>query len=261
MGRPRPGGTGDLASDVALHAGPTLALDVARALAADLRGCPGIAAAEVSGPGYLNVLLTGRARAGVAAGIVAAGPAYAVGSMSAGALGPRATRERDDADLVEAVGLDVYRYAVARDPGRLRPSLDRALLPLARRVRESPLFRVQYAHARATGLLINADDVAVTAAEDGSLESPQEAALVALLAELPRVVRLAATRGESHRVARHLEEVADAFYGVLDTSRVLPRGDEPVTRGHRSRRVLVDASRVVLANGLGILGVTAPPRW
>jgi arginyl-tRNA synthetase len=61
-------------------------------------------------------------------------------------------------------------------------------------------------------------------------------------------------------VARYLEDTAGTFHRFYDACRVLPQGDEEPTDLHRARLVLVDATRVVLANGLGLLGVTAPDR-
>ncbi|MCY7373987.1 MAG: arginine--tRNA ligase, partial [Spirochaetaceae bacterium] len=65
---------------------------------------------------------------------------------------------------------------------------------------------------------------------------------------------------EPHRVARYLESLAGTYHRFYDGCRVLPRGDEEVTDLHRSRLWLVEATRVVLANGLALLGVTAPER-
>ena len=71
---------------------------------------------------------------------------------------------------------------------------------------------------------------------------------------------VAAQLREPHRVARYLEEVAGAYHRFYDACRVLPVGDEEPTDLHRARLVLVDATRVVLANGLALLGVSAPER-
>ena len=74
------------------------------------------------------------------------------------------------------------------------------------------------------------------------------------------MVAAAAELREPHRVARYLEETAGAYHRFYDNCRVLPLGDEEPTDLHRARLVLVDATRVVLANGLGLLGVSAPER-
>ena len=73
-------------------------------------------------------------------------------------------------------------------------------------------------------------------------------------------MRSAAELREPHRVARYLEELAGAYHRFYDSCRVLPLGDEPTGELHRARLALCMATRQVLANGLGLLGVTAPER-
>jgi arginyl-tRNA synthetase len=90
---------------------------------------------------------------------------------------------------------------------------------------------------------------------------PTEAALLAILGDYPRVVAQAAQLREPHRVARYLEELAGRFHKWYDTCRVRPlSADEAVTDLHRTRLWLNDATRQVLANGLDLLGVSAPER-
>jgi arginyl-tRNA synthetase len=74
------------------------------------------------------------------------------------------------------------------------------------------------------------------------------------------VVSSAATLREPHRVARYLEDTASAFHKFYDSCRVLPMGDEEPAAIHGARLLLVDATRTVVANGLGLLGVSAPER-
>ena len=92
------------------------------------------------------------------------------------------------------------------------------------------------------------------------LTHEREGELLRALAEFPRVVQAAAQLREPHRVARYLEDTAAAYHRFYDSCRVLPMGDEEATDLHRARLTLVDATRVVLANGLGLLGVSAPER-
>src|SRR3546814_494845 len=89
-----------------------------------------------------------------------------------------------------------------------------------------------------------------------------EGRLLRALAEFPRVVASAAELHEPHRIARFLEDTTSIFNKWYDTRecRMLPQGDEPVTALNESRLVLVHATRTVLANGLDLLGVTAPER-
>jgi arginyl-tRNA synthetase len=111
-------------------------------------------------------------------------------------------------------------------------------------------------------LLRNAADLGVDKGElrPELLTHEREGDLVGALGEFPRVVATAAELREPHRVARYLEELAGTYHRFYDSCRVLPRGDEETTDLHRARLWLVEATRVVLANGLGLLGVTAPDR-
>jgi arginyl-tRNA synthetase len=63
-----------------------------------------------------------------------------------------------------------------------------------------------------------------------------------------------------HRVARYLEDLAGAYHRFYDACRILPQGDEPATALTDARLWLCEATRVVIANGLGMLGVSAPER-
>ena len=73
------------------------------------------------------------------------------------------------------------------------------------------------------------------------------------------MVASAAELREPHRVARYLEDSAAVYHRFYDsTRRVLPQGDEDAGDLHRARLLLVEATRIVLANGLGLLGVSAP---
>jgi arginyl-tRNA synthetase len=80
--------------------------------------------------------------------------------------------------------------------------------------------------------------------------------LVCAIGHFPNVV----ASGEPHRVALYLEALTGAFFDVHDACPVLPVGDADVTDLHRARLALVVAARRVLANGLGLLGVSAPER-
>jgi len=164
-------------------------------------------------------------------------------------------------DLVEAVGVDAARYSLARSSADQQIDLDLDLL--AKATNENPVYYVQYAHARTVNVARNAEQAGVRR-EDGFdatlLDHETEAVLLGQLAELPRVVEQAAVMREPHRVARYLEELAGAYHKWYDQRRVLPLGDEPVGDVQRTRLWLNDATRQVLANGLGLLGVGAPER-
>jgi arginyl-tRNA synthetase len=162
-------------------------------------------------------------------------------------------------DLVEAVGVDAARYSLIRSS--VDSTLDVDIDLLRRRSNDNPVFYVQYAHARLASLARGAADLGVTPGTAyGLLDHPREGDLIRTLGEFPTVVASAAELREPHRVARYLEALASAYHKFYDACRVLPMGDEETTELHRARLALCDAARQVLANGLGMLGVSAPER-
>ena len=162
-------------------------------------------------------------------------------------------------DLVEAIGVDASRYALARYHSDSPIDIDLDLW--ARATNDNPVFTVQYAHARVASLLRNAADLGVVASSHPDLLiHEKEGELLRALAEFPRVIKAAAELREPHRVARYLEELAGTYHRFYDSCRVLPRGDEETSDLHRARLLLADATRIVLANGLRLLGVSAPER-
>jgi arginyl-tRNA synthetase len=164
-------------------------------------------------------------------------------------------------DLVDAVGVDAARYTLIRSS--VDSTLDVDLDLITRQSNDNPVFYVQYAHARLASLARNATELGVTvpqAPDYGLLEHPREGDLIRTLGEFPQVVRSAAELREPHRVARYLEALASTYHRFYDSCRVLPMGDEEITDLHRARLALCVAARQVLANGLGLLGVSAPER-
>jgi arginyl-tRNA synthetase len=170
-------------------------------------------------------------------------------------------------DLVEAVGADAARYALARASVDQQIDLDLDLW--SRQTNDNPVFYVQYAHARISSVLRNAADLGVAASVDpptpgdvdtALLTHERENALLRAIAEFPRVLTSAAELRAPHRVARYLEELAGTYHRFYDSCRVLPRGDEETTPLTVARLWLCAATAVVLRNGLGALGVSAPER-
>ena len=167
-------------------------------------------------------------------------------------------------ELVELIGVDALRYTLARFPADSPLTLDAG--EMTRQSSENPVFYVQYAHARVSSLLRNAADLGLALPENAAESHPdlltheKEGELLRALAALPGVVASAAQLREPHRVARYLEETAASYHRFYDNCRVLPMGDEEPTDLHRARLLLVAATRTVLANGLGLLGVSAPER-
>jgi arginyl-tRNA synthetase len=171
------------------------------------------------------------------------------------------------ADLVEAVGVDAARYELSRYS--VDSSLDIDLDLLRKHSNDNPVYYVQYAHARLASLQRNAADLGLKLDPDadlGLLTHPREGDVIRTIGEFPKVLSTAAELREPHRVARYLESLASAYHrfydvGVRDAKgRVLPQGDEEATPVTFARLALCEAARQVLANGLGLLGVSAPER-
>jgi arginyl-tRNA synthetase len=164
-------------------------------------------------------------------------------------------------DLVDGVGVDAARYALARSSVDAQIDVDLDLL--VKRSNDNPVYYVQYAHARLAGIVRNAAEGGVRmgdAFEPALLDHEADAVLLAALGEFPRIVAQAAELREPHRVARYLEELAGSFHKWYESTRVTPRADEQVTDAHRTRLWVAEATRTVLENGLGLLGVSAPDR-
>ncbi len=165
-------------------------------------------------------------------------------------------------DLVEKVGVDAARYTLIRYPVETPMVLDVDVLK--KKTNDNPVYYVQYAHARIAGVLRNADDLKVPHAlsdfDPALLAHDRENELLGALAEYPRVLASAAEMREPHRVARYLEELAGVYHGFYADCRVLPLGDEAITSTHSARANLCAATKLVLGNGLQLLGVSAPER-
>jgi arginyl-tRNA synthetase len=166
-------------------------------------------------------------------------------------------------DLIELIGADAARYALTRYS--IDSPIDIDLDIWTKQTSDNPVFYVQYAHARISSLLRNGLELGIDrGSSDGFdptlLSEPQEGRLLGALGDFPKVVASAAELREPHRIARYLEELAGTYHRFYDACRVLPMGDEPATELTVARLWLVEATRVVLSNGLALLGVSAPER-
>ncbi|BBZ55331.1 MULTISPECIES: arginine--tRNA ligase [Mycobacteriaceae] len=163
-------------------------------------------------------------------------------------------------DLVDAIGVDAARYVLIRSSVNSPIDIDLGLWASASN--ENPVYYVQYAHARLSALARNAADLGlqVDLGHLDLLSHDREATLMRTIGEFPRVLKTAAALREPHRVCRYLEDLAGDYHRFYDSCRVLPMGDEEHSDLHRARLALCAATRQVIANGLQILGVSAPER-
>jgi arginyl-tRNA synthetase len=159
-------------------------------------------------------------------------------------------------DLVEDIGAECARFFFLMRSTNAHLDFD---LDVARRQNdENPAFYVQYAHARIASILRYAAERGLRPAEGDALRltAPEEVALARRLAVFPELVRGAAAAREPHRLPAYLVETAAEFHRFYHACRVVGE-DATVSRG---RLLLAEAARTVLANGLALMGVSAPER-
>jgi arginyl-tRNA synthetase len=166
-------------------------------------------------------------------------------------------------DFVDALGVDASRYALARYSSDSPIDIDIDLWTRAKS--DNPVYYVQYVAARTANVARQAAAVGLDRGRPEDfrpelLVHEKENDLLKALGEYPAVVGSAAELREPHRVARYLESLAGDYHRFYDKCRITPMGDEEITDLHRARLWLNDATRTVIANGLGLLGVSAPER-
>lgn len=181
-------------------------------------------------------------------------------SVNGAKLSKRAGNIIELRDLIDWLGADALRYSLARFPADSPIAIDPELLQ--QKTNDNPVFYVQYAHARSCAAARNAAEKGVDRSGfDASLLTHEtENDLLALLAQYPNQIAGAAEFREPHRIARYLETLAGAYHRWYGACRVAPLAGEDVTDTNRTRLWLNDATTQVLANGLELLGVSAPER-
>jgi arginyl-tRNA synthetase len=162
-------------------------------------------------------------------------------------------------DLIEDVGRDAVRYYFLMRRGESQLVFD---VELARKqTDENPVFYVQMAHARLSGIFRTAerDPASVGGALDlEALPAPQDTELLKKLALFPELVESAAREREPHRITTYLHELATIVHNWYHHTRALGAPEGPATE--HARLLLARAARTVLANALGVLGISAPDR-
>lgn len=122
--------------------------------------------------------------------------------------------------------------------------------------------RAQYAHALLARIQRNAEAIGLTggATDLAVLDERPERTLLATLGEYPAVLDRATRATSREPLVALLDEIADLVPRFVEDRLAVPRGDDAATPAHRTRLVIVEASRVVLANGLASLSTPAPDR-
>jgi arginyl-tRNA synthetase len=162
-------------------------------------------------------------------------------------------------DLVDEVGVDAARYFFLARKGASPLDFDVELAK--RQTDENPVFYVQMAHARLTGIFRTAarDPDSVGGDLDlAALPAPQDTELIKKLVIFPEIVAKAAGEREPHRITVFLHELATVVHGWYHHTRAVGAPEGPDSE--RARLLLARAARIVIANGLTLLGISAPDR-
>jgi len=160
-------------------------------------------------------------------------------------------------EVIDEVGSDACRFFFLMR--RADSQLDFDLELAKKQSNENPVYYVQYAHARVRSIQRNARDAGVTlptaaAVDFALLTEPEELALAKLMQRYPAVIEQAARGCEPHRIVYYLQELATLFHSYYNRHKVLV---EEVAVA-QARLCLVECVRRVIANALGILGISAP---
>lgn len=160
-------------------------------------------------------------------------------------------------ELLEEVGVDVARFFfVAR---RSQSPLDFDMDLAKNTSEENPVYYVQYAHARICNIIKHAEEQGIVLPKEANLDlldKNEELDLIKKFLEYPDILAKVAGFLEPHRIPNYLQELAATFHRFYHHHRVVTE-DRELTL---ARLLLVEGTRIVLANALGILGISAPER-
>jgi arginyl-tRNA synthetase len=162
-------------------------------------------------------------------------------------------------DLIDEVGRDAVRYyfLMRRGESQLVFDVDEA----KKQTDENPVFYVQMAHARLSGIFRTADRSPESVSGNldlAALPAPQDVELLKKLAVFPEVAEGAAREREPHRIITYLHELASIVHGWYHHTRAVGAPEGEATE--HARLLLARAARIVLGNALGLLGISAPDR-
>lgn len=170
------------------------------------------------------------------------------------------------ADVIREVGQDIVRFIMLTRKNDV--TLDFDLDKVKEQSKDNPVFYVNYAHVRALSIINNAKETCPDAyvsfeslkGDLSLLMSEEEIQLMKLLASWPKVLEGAARHFEPHRLAFYLQSIAASFHSLWNLGkenndyRFVIEGDNNLTA---ARLMLVDSVRIIIANGLKVIGVEA----
>lgn len=172
------------------------------------------------------------------------------------------------ADVVEEVGADATRFLLLFR--RNDAAMDFDFAKVKEQTRDNPVFYVQYAHARACSAMraarrdmpdLDLSEQSLRGADLSLLSAPEDIDLLRVLAQWPRLLIAAAEAHEPHRVAFYIHELASGFHSLWAKGNENPAlrfVNDKDPRLTSARLAMVEAVRLVIANGLELLGVSQP---
>lgn len=160
-------------------------------------------------------------------------------------------------ELVEEVGLDATRYFFAMRSGDTHMDFD---LDLAvSQSNENPVYYAQYAHARISSILRQAEEIGLNAdgADYSLIGSEKEIEVLKKLGDFPQVIGEAALRRIPHRISNYIQELSSSFHSFYNSDKVLDPENIEVSK---ARIALIKSVQITLRNALQIIGVSAPDK-
>lgn len=158
-------------------------------------------------------------------------------------------------EVMDEVGKDVARFCFIMR--RVSSHLDFDLDKVKEQSMENPVYYIQYAHARIWSILEYSKEADLSSKFSSNLlKEAEELAILRILRQFPLIVILSANTLEPYVVLQYLQDLAGAFHSFYAKHRVIC--DDPGLS--KARLVLVDCVRIVLANGLRLLGVSLPKK-
>ena len=161
-------------------------------------------------------------------------------------------------EVAQEVGTDAARYFMLMRQVNQQLEFD---IDLARRqAPDNPVYYIQYAHARCHSVIrkAKADASLVPSSRFDLLTDEAEIELIKKMAQLPDYLNICAQQLDPHTLTRYMQELAAAYHKFYDRCRIIdPDMDRELSA---ERLALVDAARIVFANGLRLLGISAPEK-
>lgn len=159
-------------------------------------------------------------------------------------------------EVMDEVGKDVSRFCFMMR--RISSHLDFDIDAVKKESQENPVFYIQYAHARICSILDHGkkEHIHITKFDSKLLQENEELELLRMLRQFPTIVAMAGKSCEPYVVMQYLQDLSTVFHSFYNKHRVVS-DDLPLTK---ARLVLVDCVRIVLANGLDLLGVSLPKK-